>query len=218
MASQLDIYNIAIGRIGSDKSVASVNENSKEARLCNRFYAQCRDEVMESAAFPFAVKVQALASVADSLQMDGWRYSFARPDDCLRILEVGPLTDAGQSIGYWGACCGGPWDAYKREGMMAYRTRLADDGNSVIIMANTPQTYITYVAKVTNAGVFSPLMVSMLADRLSMELALPITSSANWLQVAMTRYNNSFNVAAATQYEQQNNGPEPTPASIRARW
>ena len=217
MASQLDIYNLAIGRVGSDKTVAALNENSKEARLCNRNYAQCRDEVMESAAFPFAVKVKALASVTPNLQLDGWAYQFAKPDDCLRILEVGPLSEAGASIGYWGGCCGGPWDAYKREGMFAYRLMLADDGNSSVILANNQQSYITYVAKVTNAAVFSPMMVSTIADRLSMELALPLTASSNWLQVAMTRYNNSFNINANIQYDQQDNGPDPMPASILAR-
>lgn len=217
MASQLEIYNLALGRIGSDKSVASIGENSKESRLCNRFYTQCRDEVLESSAFPFAVKVVALASVAPNLQLNGWGYQFARPADALRILEVGPLDGAGASIGYWTACHG-PWEAWKREGMMAYRLALADDGNTAVILANSPQTYATYVAQITNASVFTPLMVSVLADRLAMELAMPLTSDPRWLNVAMQRYERSFQSVSATQYEQEAHGPDPEPASIRARY
>ncbi len=217
MASQLDIYNLALGRIGSDKSVASVNEASKEARLCNRFYAQCRDEVLEAAAFPFAVKVQALALVPSNLQLNGWQHQYARPDEALRILEVGPLSEAGSAVGYWTSCCG-PWEAHKRDGMMAYRQILSDDGNTSAILANVPQAYGIFVARVTNASVFSPLMVSTVANRLAVEIAMPLTGDARFANLAMQRYNMSFADAASAQYEQSQDGPDREPASIRARW
>lgn len=214
---QVGIYNLALGRIGVDKTVASLTETSKESRLCNRFYAQCRDEVLEAAAWPFAVKVQALAQLTDTdLRLPGWDYQYAKPSDALRILETTTDADVGASIGYWTGCCG-PWQANSR-GADNYRLALAANGGGQIILSNVDTPYAVYVARVTDETVFSPLMVSCIADRLAMELSLPMTGDPRWLQAAMTRYNQSFTIAAATSYEQQRDGPDAEPPSIRARY
>lgn len=215
MASVVDIYNLALGRIGTDKTVSSVGENSKEARLCNRFYEQCRDEVLEAGGWPFAVKSQALASLPATNILGGWGYEYEKPADALRILEVTSVGGVGEAIGYW-CGCRGPWDAHSR-GTNSYRQALAQDGNSSVILSQTSGAYAIYVARIENPAVFSALMRSCIADRLAMELAMPMSADPRYLQMAMTRYNNSFMIAAGTDYEQTEEGPVMDAPSIRAR-
>ena len=48
--ADIDICNLALGRIGVDRTIASLNEKSKEARLCKRFYALARASALLAAA------------------------------------------------------------------------------------------------------------------------------------------------------------------------
>jgi mannose/fructose/N-acetylgalactosamine-specific phosphotransferase system component IIC len=85
-------------------------------------------------------------------------------------------------------------------------------------LSNIDAPWLVYVARITNAEVFSPLMVSAIADRMAMELAMPMAADARYLQLAMTRYNTSFMVAASSQYEQGHEGPDLEPPAVRARY
>lgn len=216
MASVVDIYNLALGRIGTDKSVATINENTKEQRLCTRFYPQCRDEVLEAGAWPFAVKYKPLALLGTTGQIGGWAFEYDKPEDCLRILEVTPERDVGSAITHWCGCTG-PWESNLRANAQPYRQALGQTGNTVSVLSNVEGAYIIYVARIDNPSVFSPLMVSCIADRLAMELSMPMSADPRYLQMCLTRYNNSFMIAAGTQYEQEKPSPEAEAPGIRAR-
>jgi hypothetical protein len=60
-------------------------------------------------------------------------------------------------------------------------------------------------------------MISLIADRLAMEIAMPLTTDPRWFQIAQQRYTVAFPDAASRQFEQQQDGPERDPPSIRAR-
>lgn len=216
MASKIDIYNLAIGRCGSDKTVSSEGENSKESRLCNRFYEQCRDEVLEAGAWPFAVKYQALAPLPGTGILQGWGYEYSRPSNAIRILEVVPGSDLGSAVNHW-CSCSGPWDGACRAGANAFREALSQDEASTVILSQVPNAYVVYVARIENVSVFSALMRSAIADRLCMELVMPLNADPRYLQMAMTRYNQSFVAASSSQYEQANERPDPLPPSLLAR-
>lgn len=210
------IYNLALGRIGASVTVASVNENSKEARLCNRFYEQCRDEVLEAGGWPFAIKAEPLAYLGESA-LEGWGLLYDRPSDALRILDVVPAGSQGAAYSHW-CGCSGPWSAWPLwRGAVSFQQTLSSGGNGTNLLANIEGAWAIYVARVENPAVFSPLMVSAVADRLAMELAMPLTAKESILQLAMTRYNASFQIAAATAYEQGAPGADHLPPGIVAR-
>ena len=60
-ASAEAICNMALARAGVSKTLNNmVVETSVEARMCNTFYAQCRDQLLGMYRWPFAIKRQQL--------------------------------------------------------------------------------------------------------------------------------------------------------------
>ena len=108
MQTDVDMCNIALGRIGVDRTIASLSEASKEARNCRRVYPLCRDEVLERMPWSFAARVAPLAQLLEATLLPSWGYQYALPPDAVRILEVVPAGSVGEASAYYGDCCG-PW-------------------------------------------------------------------------------------------------------------
>ncbi len=214
--TEVDILNIALARIGVDKTVMNLaNEQSKEARLGRRFYPLCRDEVLERVPWPFAVRVKALALLTDADLMPGWSYGYAMPQDAASIIEVVPAGSVTEAGNYYTTCCE-PWAA-PRGSQQAFRQAMSDDGTMPVILANIEDAYAVYVSKVTNPAAFSTMMVSLIADRLAMELAMPMTVDPRWFNVAMQRYQAAFIDTTSRHFEQEQHGPEAEAPAVRAR-
>lgn len=213
--TEIDICNIALGRVGVDRTIISFEEQSKEARNCKRFYELARDEVMEKVPWPFATRTVALAPLPVGDLLPGWGFQYALPADMASLLEVVPAGEAAASVGYYQDCCG-PWNP-PRSGMYSFRRAMSADGTVGAVLSNVRDAYAVYVSKATNTSLFSTLCVSAIADRLAMELAMPLTSDPRWFQVAQQRFQLSFMEAASRSFEQSKDGPDALPPSIRAR-
>jgi hypothetical protein len=137
------------------------------------------------------------------------------PADAASVQEVIPAGEVDAAAGYYTDCCG-PWMP-PRKGMYAFRRGLSADGTVPVLLSNLPDAYAVYTSRVTNTAAFSTMMVSLIADRLALEIAMPLTSDPRWYQVAQQRYAVAFPDVASRQYEQQKDGPQPDPPSIRAR-
>jgi hypothetical protein len=211
----VDICNFALGRIGVDRTILALSENSKEARNCRRFYPLCRDEVLERVPWPFAVRVQALAQLPAATLLPGWSYQYATPTDCLTMLEVVPSGEVASVSGYY-QNCDGPWAA-PRKPAYAFRRALSVDGTLPIVLSSLPDAYGIYVSRVDNTAAYSTLLVSCIADRLGMELAMPMTGDPRWFQVCQQRYQAAFIDSASRQFEQKTDGPAADAPAIRAR-
>jgi hypothetical protein len=216
-SSETDIGNLALGRAGSDKTILSFNEGSKEARLCLRFYEFCRDEVLERAPWPFAVRVQALAALPVATLLPGWQYQYALPTDCLNVLAVVPASDVTDVSNYYCACNNTPW-APVRPCVYAFRKAMNDAGTLPTVLTNVSDAYIVYVSRVINTAAYTAMFVGLLADRLAMEISIPLTLDPRWFQVCQTRYAAAFIDTGSRQFEQQANDPPPDAPSIRARY
>jgi hypothetical protein len=213
--TEVDICNLALARCGVSTTIASLDEASKEAKLCKRFYAFCRDYVLEQAPWPFAVKVQALSPQAVSTLLPGWDYGYAWPTDALTMLEVVPAGAVTESTGYYTDCCG-PWMP-QRSSPYAWRRALAAGGNTHVVLSGLDDAYGVYVARVTNTGAFSEMFASLVADRLAMELSTPMTVDPRWFNVVQQRFAAAFVDTSSRQYEQEKAAPPAVPLSIQAR-
>lgn len=216
--SEPDICNIALGRIGVDRTIASLNEASKEARNCKRFYPLARDEVLEKHPWAFALRVKPLALLPTAPGLlPGFAYAYALPADAASVLEVVPAGMVDAAVGYYGAhdCCG-PWNP-GRGYRYAFRRALSDDGTTPVLLSNLADAWAVYNARVENTAAYSTLFVSLVADRLAMELAMPMTVDPRWFQVCQQRYDRATIEAATRDLEQQAFGPEADPPAIRAR-
>ncbi len=214
--TEVDICNLALGRLGVDKTILVLaTEQSKEARNCRRFYPLARDEVLEKVPWPFAVKTQALSLLADGDLLPGWSYQYGQPTDMLTMLELVPEAQITEAAGYW-SNCEGPWAA-PRPSRNPFRKALSQDGERPVILANIRDAYAIYVARVTNTLAYSTLMASLIADRLAMELAMPLTVDPRYFSLAQQRYAAAFVDTSSRHFEQEQHTPAGEPPSIQAR-
>jgi hypothetical protein len=82
--SEVEICNRALIKIG-EKTILSLADNSKPARICNTLYAPTRDLVLRSHPWNFAIKRVELAQNTAGPAYD-YAYSYKLPTDCLRVL------------------------------------------------------------------------------------------------------------------------------------
>lgn len=213
--TDVDICNLALGRVGVDKTILAFTEQSKEARNCRRFYPLARDEVLEKVVWPFTVRIQALAPLPVGTILPGWGFQFQAPADMLTALEVSHSAEVSSLAGYYADCCG-PWMP-ARAARYAFRKAQSADGTATAILCNMDAPYLVYSARIEDTAQYSALCVSAIADRLAMELAMPMTVDPRWFQVAQQRFVNTFADAAMRAFEQEVHGPDAMPAAIRAR-
>jgi len=98
MATQVDIYNKALGRIGSRINVASITETSAECDVCNLYYDEARQETLKAYPWEFATKHvalvadSALQTTYDALGQPEWTYVYDQPSDHVRSLYLVPAS------------------------------------------------------------------------------------------------------------------------------
>lgn len=99
--SELRIYNLAVDAVGGTGTIETIDEPSREAELCSRWYGLVRDKVLRGAHWQSAKKFARLAPLAERTE-DLWvvgnptpaySYAFSLPVDL-----IGPrhLTDFGR--------------------------------------------------------------------------------------------------------------------------
>jgi len=86
MASEVDICNFALTKIGED-TIISLTEASKAARLCNLFYADTRDSLLRSHPWNFAIKRVELAKLTTTPAFE-FTSEYQLPADCLRVMYL----------------------------------------------------------------------------------------------------------------------------------
>lgn len=84
MASEVGIANAALDTVGGEH-IASLTEDSRNARLINACYVDARDEELEAHPWMFARKRVTLSPDATDPN-DTYDYQFTLPVGCLRVL------------------------------------------------------------------------------------------------------------------------------------
>ena len=201
MASEVDICNLALARLGDNATVASIAppEGSAQAEHCARFYPVARDSLLEMHAWKFATRRVLLAQ----LTTDTWNWSFAyaEPTGVLKLLAVLPASASSDA----------DTQEYEAE----------TDGNGArIILTDQEGASLRYVAHVTDTTVFSPLFVDALAWLLASYLAGPVLmgdAGAAMSKACLQSFLLAFSNAKVSDANQRKVRPEHTPAWIAGR-
>lgn len=82
MASQVDIFNLALSHLGQAADVSSPTEQSVDAQHCLRFYPIALNEMLEGFDWSFARKRGTLAPL--TTDRPDFLYKYQRPSDCLK--------------------------------------------------------------------------------------------------------------------------------------
>jgi hypothetical protein len=102
------LYNLALDAIGARGKISLPTEQSREAEACNLWFPNIRDQVLASAPWPEATKMERLALVSTQ-DDDTWAqgeprpdltYAYSFPSDCLRPQYLSDFSQfAVQSYG-----------------------------------------------------------------------------------------------------------------------
>jgi len=155
MASEVDIANLALARLGDTASVASISppEGSSQAEHCARFYPIARDSLLEMHDWGFTTRRATLAAL--SVTTWNWSYAYARPANVVRLLAVLPAAASPDDAGE-------PYD-----------TENTDTGTA-IILTDLADATLRYTLRVTDTTKFTPLFTDALAWLLASHLAGPV--------------------------------------------
>ena len=83
MSSEVEICNRALIEIGA-KTILSLTDDSKRARLCNIIYGPERDTLLRSHPWKFAIKRTSLALSTETVP--DWDYVYQLPSDLVRVI------------------------------------------------------------------------------------------------------------------------------------
>lgn len=167
MASEVDICNLALGHLGDNATVASLDppEGSAQAEHCARFYPLARDAILELHDWNFATRRGQPAQITSPWPQ--WKYAYVQPADCLRVLAVlDPEATDDFSM------------SMPNPGMAQYTPQPfvceTDEEGREIILTNQENALVRYVAFVSDTTKFTPLFVTTLTWHLASLLAGPV--------------------------------------------
>lgn len=173
MASEVDICNLALGHLGDNATVASLDppEGSAQAEHCARFYPIARDSLLELHAWNFATRRVQLAELTNTWVQ--WDHAYAKPADCIRMLAVIPPNVADDYTTAVGFSPNGVPMLGSTAVPQNYVVELNDD-LAEVILTDQEDAVLRYIARVTDTTKFSPLFVMTLAHHLASMLAGPV--------------------------------------------
>ena len=168
MPSVVDICNEAMDLLGA-ATITSLDENSKEARLCNRRYETVRDSVLRAHPWNIAITRKQLAKDSAAPAF-GFASQFTLPTDpyCLRVMSL-HTSNVDENVA--------PYDT---------QTMFKIEGRKVLTNEDTCR--IVYIGRITDTEQYDSLLSSTVATKLAAETAYAITGSMNVSQQMMALY------------------------------
>ena len=178
MASEVDICNLALGHLGDNATVASLEppEGSAQAEHCARFYPIARDALQEMHSWNFCTKRISLALI-DGVSYSQWKYVYAEPSGVISALSVLPPEAADD----YSAAIPMPYTQTEHghpTGLGIYTQQPfvieTDDMGRSLILTNQENAILHYSSITVDTTKFPPLFVMALSWQLASMLAGPI--------------------------------------------
>ena len=159
MTTALDICNNALGYLGLTP-LDSLEDETQNARTCNRFYSQTRDSYLLSHDWSFALKVNTELSADSELDQGDlipFAYAYEYPADCLKTMSVHGENDNHlhffeiRSIGV-----------------------VAEPYFKKLIFTNLESAYSDYIARIEDPDLFDPYFKEALEKKIAFEISWPL--------------------------------------------
>jgi hypothetical protein len=214
MASEVEICNRALSRIGVSELIEDLLDPTVAANACNQHYASCRDEALEDFAWNFAQEVVPLALVS-GVTVPGYAYVYRYPTNCLKARVV--TDESGQRLPAQ-VCRSDIWEFDYLTHRAAFRV-MSDpvtDGARIIV-TDMADAYLWFTKRVTDPNQFTALFRSALAWKIAPEIALLMRADARLSQNAAQQYRIEVSLAQASSLNEEVHDPQPESPSIQAR-
>ncbi len=189
MASQVEIVNQALVKIGSDR-IVSLADDVKAAKVASAIWDAKRDAELAAHPWTFAKARAELPALATAPAF-GWARAYQLPADYLTMVEVG-------------------------ENYVLYMppdelvTLFEIEGQTILTDEASPLR-IRYIRRITNTGLFPALFNEALACRLAAEMAESLTQSLAKREAAWKEYGMAIRTARQRNAIEQ--PPQPIPES-----
>lgn len=189
MATQVEIYNLALTRLGHDRLI-SPSDAVEAAYVLESIWPMTRDSVLASYPWRFAIKRTSLAALATAPVGTEWTLQYTLPDECLRIVQVGEA-----------------WSFYEPD-LEIFNV----EGGKILTNESAP-LFIRYVQRVTNTGLYPAQFARVVAMQLAMDACEKITNSSAKLQQIEQAYG-----MAVLQAKRQNAIERPPQRLVDSDW
>lgn len=200
MANKVGICNKSLSLLGVGKQIASLTENSSEARACNEFYESSLKATLRDFPWPFSTKIVALGLVEEEPNSE-WAYSYTYPSDCLMDRRI--LSGMRQDT---------------TESRVPYRV-VSDGASGQLIYTDQEDAELEYTFFNENASVYPADFELAFAWRLAVYCAPRVTKGDPFKNAdkAMTMYLKEISRAERNATRQGAREPEPDSYFERCR-
>lgn len=161
MSSVIDICNRALSHTGTDQAITNLDEKSKEARICARWYEATLDQMLRAFAWNFAQRRVILADLGDA--PSGWQLRYRYPTDCVDLQRVFHPDD------YM------PGTEIDGLDIAPFRVASSGDGGRVIL-SNIDQAEALYTARVEDSNLFPADFAATLELTLAANISMPMVA------------------------------------------
>lgn len=169
VASQQDIYNMALGHI-SVSAISDINEDSNAANACNQFWPSAVREALRAAPYDFNTVYVTLAQSATYQIITNWQYAYQYPTNCVKVWNLmAPITGAaivGNFPGIYPNTAVSSWNGFN---LTKYRFKVRYDpiNNAKIILCNVAQAIAEYSVPITDVTQFDATFVRVVSLKLA---------------------------------------------------
>lgn len=194
MTSKVEIWNLALGHIGSENAVENETERSPQADQCRLYYERCRNQVIRAYDWPFASTIKAL-SLSGTAPI-GWLYSYAYPDDCLNAREIARAA---------------------RDQAPPTPFKIHEDAGSKFILCNVEEISLRYSRRIEDPNAFDEGYIESLALLLGSRLAMPVVRDRGLRDALAQDYSRAISQYLSVSKNEGQNSDADDPEILRSR-
>lgn len=244
MTAEIDIANRALQSIGTRTTIASLTENSNEARQCSIAIEPLRDELLRMAPWNCATNFDQLSLIcaapgtpenptATTTQWQKgqpappWSYEYAYPANCLRPLWIVPQFTTGFSAGVpiTTAVTGGApqfWNGPPVRFKVAIDQLIngvpaTGGADTRVILTNQQNAILAYLKQVTDPNVMDPMFQQAWVAGLAGRLVFALTGDKALANIKITEANQYIALARQADGNEGLTINDITPDWIRIR-
>lgn len=219
MASQIEIINIALGKLGQSNKIPDLNDRSKARDVFAPLWGPTRDLVLAERAWPWATRALALGMTAESAQ-PGWVYRYNYPADCITALAMTDADGLRTARGHGGlSCFADPVfrSTYWNAGAWDWELSAGEQGTT--INTDVREAFMVFIGRVEDTERFPPHFVNALAARLAAEAAPAMIGEVgfNSKRSLLEEYELALTKAGAHAFAQSQNQAGMVTPSVAAR-
>ena len=190
MAALIDLCNRALAAVAKGQ-IASLGEQSLEARECNRYAQVLLNEMADwSDLTPLGRKRVALAQMANDRPSE-WLYRYSAPADMAQPIAIRSVELAAQSLP-----TGGPFNFPTQDAVP-----LAFAHEEGAIYTNVAGATLIYTRSQIDVTELSPLLQKAFADELAARIAMPLTKD---IKIAQTLANVAMQSRVSALVDEEN--------------